>query len=78
MSNDVYHSGYIVTVVCDFFLFPGKGTGFPDIAEIQTESQGVQDKTRKWEFQRYFRAGLGPSVYVVKGTNLKETIQTCG
>jgi len=29
MNNDVYHSGYPALVICNFFLFPGKGTGIP-------------------------------------------------
>jgi len=58
--------------------FQVKKRGFQEIAEIQTESQGVLDNTRKWDFQKYFRAGPGPGVCILKGTNLKETIQTCG
>jgi len=79
MSNDVYHSGYLALVVCDFFLFPSKRTG---IAGHRGDSnwitEGDGQHHRKWDFRRYFRAGPGPGVCLLKGTYLKETIQTCG
>jgi hypothetical protein len=58
--------------------FQVKGREFQDIAEIQTESQGVLENTTKWDFQMYFRAGPGPGVCILKGTNLNKTIQAFG
>jgi hypothetical protein len=78
MSNDVYHSGYLALVSVTSSCFQVKGRGFQDIAENQTELQRLLDNATNWDFQRYFWAGPGPGVCILKGTNLKETIQTCG